>query len=236
MSLPVIETPRYSCTLPVTEKEINYRPFLVGEQKILLMHQEGDDPTTLSKDTLRLMQACICDDDVFVNTLPMADVEYLFLQVRIKSAGETVDVQIECDECKEFNDVRIDLNSHVLHKPEIIPDNNLKLTDEISIDLRYPSIDELTDIDAKREDYDMMFDIINLTVDKVINGDEVHTRDDFSKEELDKFIEGMSIDMLDSINNFIKAQPSLSITNEFECKKCGAFNVNTMSGIDSFFV
>ena len=104
MSLPVIETPRYSCTLPVTEKLINYRPFLVGEQKTLLMHQEGDDPTMLSKDTLRLMQACICDDDVFVNTLPMADVEYLFLQVRIKSAGETVDVQIECSECKEFND------------------------------------------------------------------------------------------------------------------------------------
>jgi len=235
MSLPVIETPRYQLTLPITGKELSYRPFLVGEQKALLIAQESDESVNLSKEALRLVQKCI-DDDIDVNDLPMADVEVLFLNIRIKSAGETADIQIECSECNEYNGIKVDLTQYIVIKPEIIPDNNLKLTDSISIVLKYPNIKELTSIESSKEEYDIMFDIINFTIDKIINGDEVLTRDDFSNEELDKFIEGMSVDTLDVINKFMNSQPSLELTTDFDCDKCGKFNVNTMAGLESFFV
>ncbi len=232
MNLPVIETPRYSCKLPVTEQSVSYRPFLVGEQKNLLIAQESDEQVNLTSEAIRLIQACV-NDEIIVDALPMADVEYLFLQVRIKSAGETTDIQMECSSCKELNELTVDLTAHTINTPEA-PESILRLNDEISIELKHPSIKDLASLENQGESQ-IVFGIINKAIDKVINGDEVLTRSDFSEQDLDKFIEGMSVHTLDSINSFMDNQPSISISSDFTCKHCSHFNINVMTGLESFF-
>ena len=109
MALPILETPMHSCVLPSSNERIEFRPFLVGEQKLLMIAQESDDQNTQVREMIRLINAC--SDDVNAEKLPTVDLEYLFLQIRIKSVGETSDITMKCDECEAENNTTVDLES-----------------------------------------------------------------------------------------------------------------------------
>ena len=136
MALPILETPMHSCVLPSSNERVDFRPFLVGEQKLLMIAQESDDQNTQVREMIRLINACC--DDVTAEKLPTIDLEYLFLQIRIKSVGETSDITMKCDndKCETENSVTVDLEATKL-KQENEVSNIVKITDDISMELQF---------------------------------------------------------------------------------------------------
>ena len=242
MSLPIIETPMYTTTLPYEGTEIRYRPFLVGEQKTLMIAQESGDTKNMTKEIFRLLEACT--EGCEIKKLHTSDLEFLFVKLRIVSVGETSEIGLACEKCNEDNNVVVNYEEHEILQPEKKVNSYQNLTDTLAIELRLPTIIELSEINQKygsddEEDMEnpkIMFAIINKMVEKVINGDEVMTREDFTDEELDKFLESMTLDMLEKILEYIKNQPKLVIPTEFKCSHCGHENKMLIEGMENFFV
>ena len=210
MVLPILETPMHSCVLPSSNERIEFRPFLVGEQKLLMIAQESDDQNSQVREMIRLINACC--DDITAEKLPTIDLEYLFLQIRIKSIGETSDISMQCTKCETENEVTVDLEaSEVKREKEV--SNIVKLTDDIALELQYPNYEAMEGLDISKEETGTKdaFVLINRCITSVISGDEVHTRDDFSNKELSKFIDSMSLDMLEGVQEYLSSAPSLLI-------------------------
>ena len=234
MTLPILETPMHSCVLPSSEKRIEFRPFLVGEQKILMIAQESDDQNTQVREMIRLINAC--SDDVNAEKLPTVDLEYLFLQIRIKSVGETSDITMNCDKCETENSVTVDLESAKV-KQEKEVSNVVKLTDDISIELQYATYNAMRglNISDKEASTEEAFQLMNRCIVAVIQGDEIHTRDDFTEKDLDKFINSMSVDMFEGVQDYLASAPTLSVLAEFKCVTCGNQQKTELEGIGNFF-
>jgi predicted DNA-binding antitoxin AbrB/MazE fold protein len=162
----------------------------------------------------------------------------LFLQIRIKSIGDTSDVGLECQQCKE--DVQTVVN---LHSMEVVGldkklDNLIKLSETITLEMRYPSLSLLSELPMNEEgDTDTLgvFKLLNKCVISITDGEEVFTRDDFSEKELDKFLEGMSIQMLDQVQEFMNSIPKLIIRHQYQCEACESNSEIELEGIASFF-
>ena len=228
MTLPKLETPRYSCQLPSSGETVYYRPFLVGEQKILLIAQESEDNQAQVSEMLRIIDACC--EKIKIDTLPSVDLEYLFLQIRIKSIGDTSDVGLECQQCKE--DVQTVVN---LHSMEVVGldkklDNLIKLSETITLEMRYPSLSLLSELPMNEEG-----DTDTLGVFKLLNKCVISITDGFSEKELDKFLEGMSIQMLDQVQEFMNSIPKLIIRHQYQCEACESNSEIELEGIASFF-
>ena len=242
MNLPTIETPRYTCTLPNSNIEVSYRPFLVGEQKSLLIAQEAEDNKNTIKEMYRLLDVCT---DVDAYKLESLDLEFLFLKIRIVSVGETSDIGLACESCGEQNVITVNYLEHEITTPEKQVDKLLTLNENLKVELKLPNLLDMSDIqqkqnidmkEIKEDDPKLIFDVLNKCVAKIIHGDEVLTRDDFSDEDLDKFLEGMTLDMLTEMMDFIKNQPKLVIPAEFQCSHCNHLNNTLIEGLDNFFV
>ena len=234
MVLPILETPMHSCVLPSSNERIEFRPFLVGEQKLLMIAQESDDQNTQVREMIRLINACC--DDVNAEQLPTIDLEYLFLQIRIKSVGETSDIVMKCEQCETENEVTVDLEASEV-KQEKKVSNIINLSGDVSIELQYPTYDSVEDLDIKEDESNTKdaFKLMNRCIVAVINGDEVMTRDDFSTKELDKFIASMNMEMFEGVQEYLASAPVLSITSEFKCSNCGSEEKSELEGIGSFF-
>ena len=234
MALPKLETPKHSCVLPTTNETVYFRPFLVGEQKVLLIAQESEDANEQIREMMRLIN--ICCDDVDVNSIPTVDLEYLFLQLRIKSVGETSDVILNCDKCETGNPVSVELENTKLTESENKISNIVKLTDIVSMELQYPSYSMMEDLDAENaEDTKSLFRVMTKCIVSVIDGDEVHTKDDFTTKELTSFLDSMSLTMFNDVQEFFNSAPKLSIDVNFECKECETKNHKELEGVGNFF-
>ena len=234
MGLPILETPMHSCVLPSTNERVEFRPFLVGEQKVLMIAQESDDQQTQVREMIRLINACC--DAVTAEKLPTTDLEYLFLQIRIKSVGETSDITMKCPACEVETSLTVDLESAEVTKEEEVS-NIVKLTDNISLELQYANYEAMEGLDITSEETKTKdaFVLMNRCILAVINDDEVHTRDDFNDKELSKFIDSMSMDMLEGVQNYLSSAPSLQISTEFKCKSCDKTQTTVLEGIGNFF-
>jgi len=234
MALPILETPMHSTVLPSTNKRVEFRPFLVGEQKVLMIAQESDDQNTQIKEMIRLIN--VCCDDVEAKKLPTVDLEWLFLQIRIKSVGETSEITMKCPTCDVETSLTVDLESAEVTKEKEVS-NIVKLTDAISLELQYPNYEAMEGLDISKEETGTKdaFVLMNRCITAVISGDEVHTRDDFSNKELSKFIDSMSIDMLEGVQDYLGSAPSLLINTELNCKECGKEEKIVLEGIGNFF-
>tara|TARA_B100001113_G_C21077604_1_gene608374 strand:- start:336 stop:1055 length:720 start_codon:yes stop_codon:yes gene_type:complete len=238
MALPKLETPKHSCVLPITKQTVFFRPFLVGEQKVLLQAQESEDQQLVARETIRLLEHCV--DDVKVNKLPTGDVEYLFLQLRIKSIGETSDVVLICQdkECSADVSTTIDLESAQLIEPEEEVSPIVELTPEISMEFILPNfelVNKMTKPDDEKMTAQQMFQIISGCVVSIIHGEEVHSREDFSDKELTEFMDSMSSHMLSNIQEFFAAVPKMVIDTKYKCKVCERDNDMRLEGIQNFF-
>ncbi len=238
MALPKLETPEHSTILPSTNETVYFRPFLVGEQKALLIAQESENTKNQINEMMRLIDTCC--KDIKADQLPVHDIEWLFLQIRIKSVGETSDIILRCEEgeCNADNEVTIDLESAKLIKSEKEVSELIQLTPEISIELQYPGFQHLKNLNYDKDGNlrpNELFGLIGDCVISIIDGDEIHGRDDFSKSELTTFIDTMSMVMLDKIQEYFDNIPKLRIDVEYTCTVCQHKNTLELEGTQSFF-
>lgn len=237
MALPKINSaPKYTMTIPSTGKEVGFRPFLVKEEKILMMAMETGDQSGTLNAILETLKSCI-SGEVDEKKLAAYDVEYMFLQLRSKSVGETSTVALPCSNCKETTPVKIQLDTIEVKKDDTV-DEVVKLTDNISVKMKYPSFHDLlgAGIDPeKMNEVDTIFKILTRCIDGVMTDDEFHPAQDETEEELQEFLESLNSEQFSNVRKFVEAIPQLKTNIEFKCEHCGTENNQEISGIANFF-
>lgn len=230
MALPIMKVPEFSTKLPSTGKQIKYRPFLVKEEKILLMALEGKDKTEITGAIINLLKSCILTSGVNVEKLPTFDIEYLFLKIRSKSVGESVELNLahSTGECKVRTLVEINLDQiEVDKKPQ---DGKVMLTDTVGVMLRYPSIADAEDV---QEGSDYALRLIRKCVEYVFDENAVYN--EFTDEELDAWIGGLNKEQMLKIAEFFNGMPKLSHTAKWKCASCGKEDSVRIEGLQNFF-
>ncbi len=235
MTLPKLEAVHYTTELPITKKKVEYRPFLVKEQKVLLIALESEEEDQATSSMLELLRNCVFNLDQIgkLENLPMMDLEYLFVQVRIKSVGETVDVTIPCDKCEETTEVTIDLSEAELSGE--VPDPKIELLDGIGMTLSYPTMATVSEEDSK-DQTTAVFNMIYNSIETIYSGDEVFTRDDIDRKELEEFLDQFTTEQFEKVQNYFMNMPRYSKTVNFVCSKCEANNEKELIGVMDFFV
>ena len=238
MPLPKIATPTYELELPSTGKTIQYRPFLVKEEKLLVLALESEDTTQITTAIKAVIKACIKTRGIKVETLPTFDIEYLFLNIRGKSVGEVLDVNVICpDDEKTQVTVQIDLDSIECRKTEGHT-NKIKLDDTIMMEMKYPSLDQFikSNFDMKEENQmEQSFDLIASCIDKLYSADEVWASEDCSKKEMSDFLEQLNSSQFKEIEKFFETMPKLSHTIKVLNPKTKIESDVTLEGLAAFF-
>ena len=240
MPLPKIATPSYELELPSTEKTIQYRPFLVKEEKLLVIALESQDIKQITTAIKAVIKACILTKGIKVEELPTFDIEYLFLNIRGKSVGETIDVKITCpDDNKTEVTTTVDLDDIQVKKSED-HSNKIKLDKNLMMELKYPSLNEFikSNFDAsdlERSAMDQSFDLVSSCIDKIYNEDEVWIAADCTKREIKDFLESMNSAQFKKIEKFFETMPKLSHTVVVTNPKTKVKSDILLEGLASFF-
>ena len=232
MALPKINNILYDLELPSSGKQIEYRPFLVKEEKILLMALEGEDEKEMSKAVKQIITQCVLTEGFNVNKLAMIDLEYLFLNIRGKAVGDisTISFKHECGEV-----IKLDID---LTKVEVIQNKNhsdlVQLTDDIMVRLSPPSIDDVIGA-GNTNQIDLVIKIIRTSLLEIIQGEEIFSAQDHSAEELDEFVNSLNSGQFKKLQEYYESLPKLSQDVEYTCKKCEKTETETLEGLASFF-
>jgi hypothetical protein len=233
MSLPRIDVPSYNCNLPSTGQQLQFRPFLVKEQKQLLIALGGDEQQRIQT-VKHVVATCFENNDLVVDNLGAADLEYLFLQLRIRSVGETVDLVLTCAECGNKQDSVLDLQSVQVQTPKGHV-RDIELEPDFTISLRDPNMNQIAAI-KQATGVDDIITIIADCITGIWKDDELFDVRDYSLQQLVEFVENLSPRHLDKINEFFTTLPSLTHKLEYTCTKCEANNTAVLEGLQSFFV
>ena len=233
MALPKLNSSVYELELPSTGEKLKYRPFLVKEQKLLMIAQESEDDKQIESAFAQIINDCVLDD-IDPYKMPMFDIEYIFLRVRAKSVGEKVKLNLLCpDDEKTRVDVEIDLEQvNVQVKDEHT--NVIDLTEDVKLIMRYPTLKDMSGFDAAGE-VSNIFNMIRRCVHEVHDGETIYNRVDISEKELDEFIESMSTDNFDELTNFFSTMPKLIHEIDVKNPKTKKKNKIPIEGFQSFF-
>ena len=238
MPLPKIATPTYELELPSTGKSIKYRPFLVKEEKVLVIALESEDTKQITNAIKAVLKNCVLTKGVKVETLPTFDIEFLFLNIRGKSVGEEIEVNIVCPDDEETNvPVFIDLDSIQVQRSDDHT-NQIKLDDDLMMEMKYPSLEQFIknnfDFDEKNQ-MDQSFDLIATCIDKIYNEDEVWATADCTKKEVKDFLESMNSSQFKEIEKFFESMPKLKHTIEVTNPNTKVKSEVVLEGLASFF-
>ena len=237
MPLPTIATPTYELELPSTGKTIKYRPFLVKEEKLLVLALESEDTKDISNAIKAVLKNCIQTKGIRVESLPTFDIEYLFLNIRGKSVGEQIEVNlIAPDDGVTSVSVEINIDEIKVQKnPE--HDKKIKLDENLMMEMKYPSLDQFvkTNFDISESNMDQSFDLIASCVDKIYNEEEVWSTEDVTKKELIDFLEQMNSMQFKQIEKFFQTMPKLSHEITFTNPKTNVESTVVLEGLSSFF-
>jgi hypothetical protein len=238
MPLPKIATPTYELTLPSTGKTVQYRPFLVKEEKLLVIALESEDNKQITTAIKAVLKACVLTKGVKIETLPTFDIEFLFLNIRGKSVGEELDVNIICpDDEKTEVGVKIYLDDIEVQRDDA-HSNKIKLDDTLMMEMKYPSLDEFIknnfDFDDKNQ-MDQSFQLIASCIDKIYTEDEVWATADCTKKEVNEFLEGMNSNQFKEIEAFFTTMPKLSHTITVTNPKTKVKSDVVLEGLAAFF-
>ena len=238
MPLPKISTPTYELELPSTGQSIKYRPFLVKEEKLLVIALESEDTKQITTAIKSVIKNCILTKDIKVENLPTFDIEYLFLNIRGKSVGESVDVNIICPDDNETNvSVNINLDDIQVQKNEEHT-NKIKLDDSIMMEMKYPSLEQFikNNFDFNNDNaMEQSFDLIASCIDKIYTEDEVWSTADVTKKELTEFLESMNSSQFKDIEKFFETMPKLSHKIMVTNPKTKVESEVVLEGLASFF-
>ena len=238
MPLPKIATPTYELELPSTEQPVNYRPFLVKEEKLLVLALESEDTKQITSAIKAVLKSCVLTKGIKVEHLPTFDIEYLFLHIRGKSVGEEIEVNITCpDDEKTQVPITLNLDDIKVQKNDN-HNNQIKLDDNLMMELKYPSLDQFIknnfDFDEKNQ-MEQSFDLIGTCIDKIYNEEEVWATADCTKKEIKEFLESMNSSQFKEIENFFETMPKLSHTIKVTNPKTKVENEVVLEGLASFF-
>ena len=236
MALPILETATYELTLPSADIKIKYRPFLVKEEKVLLQALETNDDVEVKNAIKSIVSTCTFGQ-VDASNLPTFDLEYIFLQVRSKSVGEIANIRLRCPDDKETYVVQdIDLS-----KVEVQVDdehtNEIVVSDKVKIIMKYPTIDTVDPkLNIKGMKTQQVFDMITGCIHSIIDGEKEHFIKDYSKKELNEFIENLDRKAFDNLNKFFETMPQLRHEIEVENPKTKVKSKIVLKGAQDFFV
>jgi len=236
MALPKLSgaVPKYDVTIPSTGEETRFRPFLVKEEKVLLIALESEEPKQISHAVLDIIKSCI-EEGFDTTKLTGADVEYLFLKIRSKSVGETIDLSYKCYNCDTANDVQIAIDD--IEMNGVYPKKTLELTDSIHIEMAVPKFVDMQNIDLSEAATatDAIFALIKEACISVVTDDERIMVKEESLEEFTEFLESMSAEQFGKIRGYVEGLPKLTHNLKFTCTNCGTENETKLEGLQSFF-
>ena len=239
MPLPKISAPTYELVLPSSNKKIRYRPFLVREEKILIMALESEDTKQITEAIKTVIHNCVITRGVKVDKMSTFDIEYLFLNVRGKSVGETVEVNVTCpDDGQTKVPVEIDIDTIKIQKnPQHT--NIIKLDDNLSVQMNYPSLDQFIETnfetDSQNTQVDQSLNVIMSCIKQVYNEEESWSASDCTKKELKEFVESMNSKQFKDIETFFETMPKLTHTVKVKNPKTKIESEVVIEGLASFF-
>lgn len=246
MGLPKVAVPEYSLNLPSTGKEIKYRPFLVKEEKLLLIAMESEDEKQILNSTKKVIENCVFGD-IEIDKLPTFDIEYIFLWLRARSKGEVIELKYKCPTCKgqipiSFNVEDIKIKRHENHNTKI------EINDTLGVVMKYPN---LTSAPSDREENDTDIDVLLKTmlksIDYIYDNDSMYSSKDYKEQELQDFLESLNDKQFKAIADFFETMPKISHNVLLECKNkakgegkkkdkvCGYKEELVLEGLQSFF-
>ena len=239
MGLPKISTPIYELEIPSLKKKIRYRPFLVKEEKILIIALESEDSKAIANAVKNVISNCILSKGIKVDDLSTFDIEYLFLNIRGKSVGESVDVLITCPD-DETTQVPVSINLDEINVEENPKHSrDIKLDDTLTLRMRYPSMTEFIKNNFDSGDsvsVDDTFDLIVSCIDQIYSEEESWTASDSTKKELLEFVEQLSSKQFKEVEKFFDTMPKLSHTIKVKNQKTGVESEVVLEGLSAFFV
>ena len=238
MPLPKIATPTYELELPSTQKPIHYRPFLVKEEKLLVLALESEDTKEITTAIKNVIKSCIKTRGIKVETLPTFDIEFLFLNIRGKSVGEDIEVNLICpDDGKTQVPVTINIDDVKIQRTEGHT-NKIKLDSSLMMEMKYPSLSEFikNNFDFKEENVmDQSFELIATCIDKIYNEEEVWAAADCTKKEITTFLDSMNSSQFKEIEKFFETMPKLSHKVKITNPNTNVESEVVMEGLSSFF-
>ena len=235
MALPELNTARYSMVIPSTGQTVNYRPYLVKEEKILMMAMESDDNKVIARATVDVIKSCI-EDEIDVDGLAMFEIETIFLALRSKSVGESMELKIKCgdESCNKVSDVYINFDD--IEIPEISNEKtNIMLTDDVGVVMKYPSmrdVDKMGKVDEN--DAEQAMSMIMACIDSIFDEDAVYPASDESSKSLTNFVDSLNNVQFLKLSEFFRDMPAVQHTVNYKCE-CGKEQEQVLKGLSSFF-
>jgi hypothetical protein len=240
MALPMNTMPTFTLTVPSTGKNVKYRPFLVKDEKALMIAQQSEDIMVMV-DTLKAVIKSCTLDDINVDSLATFDIEYMFTQIRSKSVGETIELLFSCDvDHGELNEksktkIVIDLAGLSVSKVEGHT-NRIELFGDVGVVMKYPTINTSKQLEGdKSDDLENIFSIVAESIDYIYQGEEVYYAKEQKKEELLQFLNNLTTEQFLKVQKFFETMPKLSTVVEYTCPTCGKEHKKTLEGLQSFF-
>ena len=232
--LPILATPKYDMIVPSSGKAVTYRPYVVKEEKLLLIAMESKDEVQIEKAVINIIKACV-ETAIDVDILTTFDLEYIFVTLRSKSVGEGIKITPKCKHCEEVNEVNIDLEKITVANLEDAVDRHVKLTDDISVDLRWQTLKDRDKFDKKAGTTDTIINMVVTSLETIYSGEEIYSIADTQKKEVVDFVESLSSDQFQSLAEVIAKAPYLSYDVNFDCKECSENNIIELKGLIDFF-
>jgi|TARA_B100000519_G_C14119954_1_gene379965 hypothetical protein len=233
MALPKLDTPIHTLVLPSTGQEIKYRPFLVKEQKLLMMAQESEEDDQMYHIMSNIVRACTFDK-VDADTVPLFDIEYVFLKLRAKSVGETAKLRVMCpDDEKTYTELEVNLDNIDVQMTENHT-NIVELSDKVKIIMKYPQLKDMKMIGADLQGVEQVFSILKYCIHEVHDGEKVYNRIDVTEKDIEDFIESFSTTQLESVINFFDTMPKLRHTMTITNPKTKVKSDIVLEGLQSF--
>lgn len=239
MALPRLDVPTFEIVLPISQKKIKFRPFLVKEQKILLMALESNESETIQSNIEQIINNCVLEP-IEIRNLPIVDVEFLFLNLRAKSVGEVVETQYRCENevngelCNNLMDVSFNVLDVQINKPEV--NDIIQLTSSVGIKMKYPTYEIVDRIKGIESVADIGFEYVLSCIEYIFDGDSMYYAHETPHNELIEFVESLTQDQFEKIEQFIEKVPSIEKKIETTCKKCGFQHTIVARELQDFFV
>ena len=240
MALPKIDAPTYELELPLSKKKIQFRPFLVKEQKNLMMAMESDDKETIERNIRQVLNNCTITENIDIDKLPVIDIEYYFINLRARSVGEIVENKYVCT--NEVNDKqcgnRMETSFNLLDIKVEFSENNkevIQITDKISIKMKYPEFSLVQKLKNKESAVDVAFEVMMDSVEWIFDGEQYYHAYETPREELLQFIESLNQEQFSKMEQFFENLPRMNKKIEIKCSRCGFDHSINMEGLESFF-
>ena len=233
MGLPIQSTPTYKTVLPSDGREVKFRPFLVKEQKVLMLAKEGESQEE-SLETVKGMINDVTFGEVDADELAMVDLEWLFIQIRSKSVGETANLKMKCQEndCSGTGDAIINFEEVTVDGE--IPDNTVMISDDVGVVLRLLKVKDTKGVVDMPEN-EVIFYLLNKSIDRIFDAESVYERTDISDDDVDEFIENLTFAQLGKLSEFFENTPKLRKEVEFRCDVCTTQQSRVLEGLNNFF-